>query len=149
MLADQIGKDYIQAMKDKDSFKSATLSFLRAQIKNVMIDKRVDALEDAETIVIIKKQVKQRQDSIEQFQKGGRTELAEKETKESEILKSYLPEEMSEDQVKVVVDEVIKETGANSMKDMGSVMKAVLEKVAGQADGKVVSTLVKDVLSQM
>jgi len=149
MLVDQINSDYIKAMKGRDTLKASTLSFLRAQIKNVAIEKRTEVLEDADTIAVIKKQVKQRQDSIQQFEKGGRVELAEKEKSELAILKSYLPEELSQEQLKKIVDEVIQEVGAQGMKDMGSVMKGVLSKAAGSADGEMVSTLVKESLSKL
>ncbi len=146
MLEQQISKDYIQAMKDRDRDKSSMLSFLRAQLKNVIIEKKVESLEDLDVITIIKKQVKQRQDSIAQFEKGNRQDLADKEKKELEFLKSYLPEEMPEDQIKGIIDQVIKELSASSMKDMGAVMKAVAEQVKGCADNKLVSTLVRQSL---
>ena len=149
IMISQISKDYIQAMKAKDSLKSSTLSFLRAQIKNVIIDKKKDVLEDEEVVAIIKKQVKQRHDSIEQYEKGGRPELAQKEKQELEILKNYLPEEMAAEQLGPIVEEAIKESGATSMKDMGAVMKAVMPKVAGKADNKMVSDLVKKSLAQL
>jgi len=146
-LEEKISKDYVQAMKDKDAVKSSTLSFLRAQLKNVLIDKRIDKLDDGDVISIIKKQVKQRQDSIGQFQQGGRQDLVAKETQELDILKSYLPAEMSESDLKVLVEESIKEANALSAKDMGKVMKILLLKVAGRADSKMVSDLVKQKLS--
>ena len=147
MLEDQIKKDYIQAMKDKDKLKSDTLSFLRAQLKNIIIDRRLESLEDAEVISIIKKQIKQRQESIEQYSKGSREDLAEKETKEMLILKSYLPNELSPDALKAMIQESILETGAQSMQDMGKVMKLVLQKASGCADNKIVSQLVKEALA--
>jgi len=147
MLVETINGDYIKAMKDKDSLRSSTLSFLRAQLKNSMIEKKVQELEDNEVIIIIKKQIKQRQDSIEQFEKGDRLELAEKEKKELLILKSYLPEEMPESELKTIVVAAIQEVGASSMKEMGQVMKIVQEKVAGRADNKLVSQLVKNQLT--
>jgi len=146
MLEDTINKGYIEAMKAKDRVRSSTLNFLRAEIKNLRIEKRDDQLDEQDVIAVIKKQVKQRQDSIEQFKQGGRDDLVEKEEAELAILKSYLPEEMSEDALQKVVNDVIQESGAASMKDMGTVMKTVLEKVAGQADNKMVSGLVKKIL---
>ena len=146
MLEQQISKDYIQAMKDRDRDKSSMLSFLRAQLKNVIIEKKVESLEDLDVIMIIKKQAKQRQDSIAQFEKGNRQDLADKEKKELEFLRSYLPEEMVEDQIKDIIDQVIKELGASSMKDMGAVMKAVSEQIKGRADNKLVSALVRQSL---
>lgn len=146
MLEKKISSDYISAMKAKDSFKSTTLNFLRAQIKNILIEKKLQQLEDVDVIAVIKKQIKQRQDSIEQFRNGGRPELADKEEAELAILKSYLPEELSEEAIKKLVDEAIAETQATSMKDMGKVMKVVSEKAQGRADNKVVSSLVNQVL---
>ncbi|MCR4338172.1 MAG: GatB/YqeY domain-containing protein [Candidatus Omnitrophica bacterium] len=143
MLEEQIGKDYIEAMKSKDGVRSSTLSFLRAQLKNVKIDQRLEKLSDADAIAVIKKQIKQRQDSISQYEQGGRQDLAEKEKKELDILKSYLPQEMSAEQVSAVIETVIQEVGAKSVKEMGIVMKGVLAKVGGQADSKLVSELVK------
>jgi uncharacterized protein YqeY len=149
MLAKKIDADHIKAMKARDSLRASTLSFLRAQLKNIMIDTRAEKLDDAAVIAVIKKQVKQRLDSIEQYEKGGRSDLAEKEKKEMLILQEYLPEEMTEDELIPIVNEVIKETQAAGMKDMGNVMKAVLSRVAGSADGKMVSNLVRQSLSQL
>lgn len=149
MLSKKLTADYITAMKAKDSFRVSTINFLRAQIKNVMIDRKIDELDDVEVITIIKKQVKQRQDSIEQFTKGGRKDLADKEQSELEILKEYLPEEMSAEQLEPIVNEAIKEVGATSMKEMGLVMKAVAVKVAGKADNKLVSELVRKALGSL
>ena len=149
MLEEQITKDYITAMKSKDSVKASTLNFLRAQLKNVKIDKKLEGVDDVEAIAVIKKQVKQRQDSIEQFTQGGRQDLVDKEKAELEILKIYLPQELPEEEVKVLVLESIKEVGAGSMKDMGKVMKAVGIKVAGRADNRMVSVLVKKALMEL
>jgi len=149
MLEEQITKDYIQAMKSKDSLKSSTLNFLRAQLKNVRIDKRAETVDDADVIIVIKKQVKQRQDSIEQYTQGGRPELADKEAAEMNILKTYLPEELPESEVKAIIAETIKEVEASSMKDMGKVMKAIGSKVAGRADNRMVSELVKKTLMEL
>ena len=149
MLEKKIKDDHIKAMKARDTLRSSTLSFLRAQLKNIIIDTRVEKLEDTDVIAVIKKQVKQRQDSIEQYEKGGRSDLAEKEKNEMCILQEYLPEEMTEDELIPIVNEVIKETQATGMKDMGNVMKAVLSRAAGSADGKTVSDLVRQSLSQL
>lgn len=148
-LEQKINSDYIQAMKEKNALKSSTVSFLRAQLKNVMIDQRVKELPDAEVVTIIKKQIKQRQDSIEQFENGGRADLAQKEKDEMAILKSYLPEELAESQVRQFVAEAIKESNAQGMKDMGNVMKLAMAKVAGRADGKLLSNLVKEALTKI
>lgn len=149
MLEEQIGKDYVQAMKDRDSVRSSTISFLRAQMKNVRIERKAEALEDSDVLAVIKKQIKQRQDSIEQYEKGGRADLVEKESAELAILKSYLPQEMPEAELMAVIREVIQATGAASMKDMGKVMKEVGAKVQGKADNRAVSDLVKKTLSAL
>src|ERR1039457_5885356 len=99
LLEDKIAQDYITAMKARDSFTSSVLSFLRAQIKNVKVDKRLEQVPDEDVISVIKKQVKQRQDSINQFKAGNRSDLADKEEKELSILKNYLPPEMSREQL--------------------------------------------------
>lgn len=149
MLAEQINKDYIQAMKDKDALRSSTVSFLRAQIKYAMIEKRVETLPDADVVAVIKKQIKQRQDSIDQYEKGGRADLAAKEQQELAILQAYLPPEMSPAELEPLIAAVIAETGAKGMKDMGAVMKAVGAKVEGRADNRMVSELVKKTLAKM
>ena len=104
---------------------------------------------DEDVISVIKKQAKQRQDSITQFKAGGRTDLAEKEEKELVILKNYLPPEMSAEKLKSIVEEVISASGATSIKDMGRVMKDVLSRVAGQADNQTVGALVKERLTKI
>ena len=148
-LEDKFNQDYIEAMKARDSFRTSVLSFLRAKIKDVKVDKRVEKVTDEDVIAVIKKQVKQRQDSISQFTSGGRPDLAEKEEKELVLLKSYLPAEMSADQLGAIVDDIIKANGATSIKDMGRVMKDVVTKVAGKADNQAVSALVKERLSKV
>ncbi|MFA6357840.1 MAG: GatB/YqeY domain-containing protein [Candidatus Omnitrophota bacterium] len=147
MLVDSIFNDYKAAMKSRDVLKSSVLSFLRAEMLNQATAKKKDKLDDAEIFVVIKKQIKQRQDSIEQFTKGGRIEAADKEKKELEILKCYLPAEMPQEQIKSLIEELIVVTGASSMKDMGKLMKELTEKIAGKADGKLVSDLVRQRLS--
>ena len=147
MLEEKILNDYKSAMKARDSLKSSVLSFLRADMLNQATAKKKPTLDDAEIIAVIKKQIKQRQDSIEQFTKGARLEMADKERKEYEILKTYLPPELSENQIKSLIEEAIVSTGANTMKDMGRLMKELTAKIAGQADGKLVSELVRQRLA--
>jgi hypothetical protein len=148
MLEEKILNDYKEAMKKKDTVKSSTLSFLRAEMMNVAIEKRKKALDDNEVISVIKKQIKQHQDSIEQFQRGGRLDLADKETKELGILKSYLPPQLSSEEVKKIIEEVIATVGATGPADMGKVMKEVMSGVGQSTDGKLVSELVKERLSK-
>lgn len=143
MLEEKIFNDYKQAMKNKDTIRSSTLSFLRADMANALIEKRKKNLDDADVISLIKKQIKQHQDSIEQFKIGNRQDLVDKETKELEILKSYLPEELSAEEIKKIIEETIVEIQATGPEDMGRVMKEVMAKIAGRADGRLVSDLVK------
>jgi len=148
MLEEKIFNDYKEAMKNRDTLKSSVLSFLRAAMMNTAIEKKKKNLDDNDAIAVIKKQIKQRQDSIEQFQKGNRQDLADKESKELEILKSYLPAELSSDEIKKIIEDAILSTGASGIKDMGKVMKEVTAKIAGRADGKLVSDLVRERLSK-
>ena len=149
MLEEKILKDYTAAMKTKDKIKSSTLSFLRSNLMNQAIKLKKQSLEDAEVISVIKKLLKQHQDSIEQFKQGGREDLVTKETQELEILKSYMPAQLSADEIKQIIDEVASEIQAKSLKDMGWLMKEVMKRLASQADGKLVSDLVKQRLSKI
>ena len=136
-------------MKARDSTALNTLRALKSAIKNAAIDKGgADAeLDDNEAIAIVRKQVKQRQDSIEQFEKAGRTELAANEKAEIAILDTFLPAALSADELSAIVAEVVAETGASSRADMGKVMKALQEKTGGRADGKSLSQEVMKHLS--
>ncbi len=149
LLEEKINSDYILAMKSRDKVKSATLNFLKSQLKYSHIEKKTEKLEDADVVIVIKKQIKQRQDSIEQFKLGNRIDLMDKEQAELDVLKSYLPQEMPEAEVRKIVEESIKESQAASIKDMGKVMKVIMPKVAGKADNKLVSDLVKELLSKV
>jgi len=148
MLEEKILNDYKEAMKNNDALKVSTLSFLRAQFINLAIEKKKKSLDDIDCVAVIKKSVKQHQDSIEQFKQGSRQDLADKESRELEILKSYLPPELAEEEIKKIIEEVIVLIGASGIKDMGRVMKEVTAKVAGQADGKLVSGIVRERLSK-
>lgn len=143
MLEERILADFKDAMKKRDSIKTSTLSLLRAQLKNAAIEKKKDSLDDNEAIPIIKKQVKQRLESIETFKSGGRMDLADKEQKELEVLQSYLPQALSKDALEKIIDDVIAQTQASGMKAMGMVMKEVTAKAAGRAENQLVSELVK------
>ncbi|MDD5059556.1 MAG: GatB/YqeY domain-containing protein [Candidatus Omnitrophica bacterium] len=147
MLADQIFNDYKEAMKARDTLKSSVLSFLRADMLNQATAKKKDKLDDADIFVVIKKQIKQHQDSIDQFTSGARLDAAEKEKKELEILKSYLPAEMPVEEIKRLIEEAVVSTGSSGPKDMGKLMKELTQKIAGKADGKLVSDLVRNRLN--
>lgn len=144
-LREDITSDMKGAMKAGEKEKLATLRLLVNSIKNKEIDAKHE-LTDEEVHEVIGTMVRQRQDSIEQYTKGGRDDLAEKEKSEMELLKSYLPPQLSEDEVREIVKEVVTETGASGMGDMGKVMKGVMPKVKGKAEGKMVNAVVKEVL---
>jgi len=141
-LKDKILQDMKEAMKARDQLRLSTLRLLVSQIKNREIDAKGE-LKDDEVLALIRKEVKQRLDSISQYEKGGRQDLADKERAEMEILKAYLPEELSREALLAIIDEAISATGAHSPKDIGKVMKEVMPKVKGRADGKVVNELVR------
>lgn len=142
MLNDKILADLKQAMLARDNVRVSTLRMLKSAVEYHKIEKKQENLTDADVVAVIKKQIKQRQDSIEGFEKGGRADLAEKEKAELAILKSYLPEELSSAQVEEIVKATIAELGATTRADMGKVMKAVQAKTAGRADNRVISQIV-------
>lgn len=148
MLEKKILNDYKEALKNKDKVKSSILSFLRSNLINHAIKQNKKTLEDNEVLSVIKKMAKQQQDSIQQFKQGSRDDLVVKESQELEVLKAYLPPELSQEQVKEIIEQVLSETQACGPKDMGRVMKEVMVRVANQADGKIVSELVREKLSQ-
>src|SRR5205809_7497002 len=140
-LQERIDSDLKDSMRAKDAARLGVLRMLKSALKYSAIDKSgADAqLDDAEVAQVIRKQVKQRQDSIESFEKGGRPELAAKEKEELAILQSYLPQGLSSDELTRLVRETISEMNATSKAQMGAVMKALQAKVAGRADGKTLS----------
>jgi uncharacterized protein len=143
---DRINEDLKAAMKSKDSDRLSTLRMVKTALKNREIDK-MEALTDEEAIKVLQSLVKQRRDSIEQYQQAGRIELAEKEASEIKVIEEYLPAALDDAAIARVVEETIVETGASSMKEMGAVMKAVMAKLAGQTvDGKAVNQIVKSKL---
>ena len=148
-LSDQVTEDIKNAMRAKDTIALGTLRALKSAIKNSAIEKGgADAvLEDAEVTAVIRKQVKQRQDSIAQFEQAGRTELAEKEKSEIAVLEKYLPAALTQDELDQAVAESIAETGATTRADMGKVMKVLQEKTGGRADGKTLSQAVQNKLA--
>jgi len=144
-LQKRIDEDLKDAMRAKDAARLSVLRLLKAALKNATIEK-VGAdgeLTDADAIAVIRKQVKQRQDSIESFEKGGRAELAEKEKAEMAVLNQYLPQAMSAAELQMIVTDTIREVGATSRAQMGAVMKALQSKIAGRADGKTLSAEVQ------
>lgn len=144
-ISEQIQKDMVDAMRSREELRLSTLRMVKAAIKNKEIDKRAP-LDDKETQQVLSTLIKQRRDAIEQFTKGGRQELADKEAAEIKLIENYLPKAMGEEQIAEVVKATIAEMGSPGMKDMGTVMKNVMAKLSAtgaRVDGKVVSELVK------
>mgnify|MGYP001770664091 FL=1 len=134
------------AMKSGDKDRLSTIRMLISEIKKVQIDSKKE-LSDEEIISILQKYVKQRKEAYQQYSQAGREDLANKELKEIEVVQEFLPQPLSEEEISKIVEETIKEVGATSVKDMGKVVKAVMEKVKGRAEGAVVSKIVKEKLS--
>ena len=149
-LQQRVDSDLKEAMRAKDVTKLGVLRMLKSALKYAAIAKSGTEAElsDAEAVQVIRKQAKQRQDSIESFEKGGRAELADKEKQELAILNTYLPQGMTPDELAKIVRETIAELGATSKAQMGAVMKALQAKVGGRADGKTLSVEVARQLSQ-
>jgi len=148
-LAERIQKDLVDAMRAKDELRLSVLRGIKAGIKHKEVEK-IRTLDDSESIQILQTLVKQRNESIEQFTIGNRPELAEKETRELAILESYLPASASPDEMNAAIDKAIAEVGANSMKQMGAVVKAAKSSLEGKSvDGKALSDLVRGRLSKL
>lgn len=146
-ISEQVQKDMVAAMRSKEELKLSTLRMMKSALKNKEIDKRA-TLDEKEEIAVLSTLVKQRKDSIEQFTKGNRPELAKKEADEIAIIETYMPKAVGEEEVVSAVRATIAEMGSPTMKDMGNVMKAVMAKFAGaRVDGKLVSETVKKELA--
>lgn len=145
-LQDKIENDLTQALKNRDDFTRDTLRYLKSSLKNAAINKMKE-LDESEIITVIQKEVKQRKDAIEQFKTANRPELAEKEQKEADLFEKYLPTQLSDDEIHVLVEEAIKATGATEKKDMGKIMAYIMPKIQGKADGSRISTIVMEKLS--
>jgi uncharacterized protein YqeY len=149
-IPEQIQKDIVQAMKAREEQRLSTLRMVKTALKNKEIDKRAP-LDDQEAVAVLSTLIKQRKDSIEQFTKGGRQELADKEAAEITIIESYMPKAAGEEEVAATVRATIAEMGSPTMKDMGTVMKTAMAKFAAsgtRVDGKLVSEMVKRELSK-
>lgn len=144
-LVQQIEQDMKSAMRQKDKQVLSTLRLLRATIKKEEIDKRT-TFNDEQILDVIVRAIKQRKDSVAEYSKAGREDLAEKEQNEIEILTRYLPKQLSESELRALIQETIEAVGAKTKKDLGKVMGAILPKVKGKADGKTVNQLVREYL---
>jgi uncharacterized protein len=149
MLKQKLQEDLTESMLARDTLRTSVLRMLKSAVGYYEINKGGAGYEatDEDVMTVITAQAKQRKDSIEQYKNAGRQELVDKETKELEILQTYLPEQMGEEEVRKLVEEAVNQTGATSPADMGKVMGALMPKVKGKADGSLVSKIVKEKLS--
>jgi hypothetical protein len=141
MLQETIENDLKTAMKERNEVKTSTLRMLRAALLNKAIEKKTKTLSDEDVLDTIQKQAKQRRESIEEFKKGNRADLVDKESKELTILEKYLPAKMSEEELRTIILEAIKAANAQSKADIGKVMKEVMPKLKGRADGKEINRI--------
>lgn len=146
-LKETLLQDMKEAMKNKDTVRKNTVQLIRAGVLQIEKDKQIE-LDDEGVLDVIAKELKKRRDSLPDFEKSGRADLIENLNKEIEVLLGYLPQQLTEDEIKVIVEEAVNATGASSMKDMGKVMGLITPKVKGRADNKIVSTFVKQMLQK-
>ena len=144
-LKEELMEDLKTSMKNKDSIRKNTITMVRAAIKQKEIDERVE-LKDGEVLEIISKQLKERKNAIEDFKKGERQDLVEQTEREIEILLEYLPKQLDEAEIEKIVRETIEEVEAKSMKDIGIIMKSVMPKIKGRADGNTVNKIARKIL---
>lgn len=148
-LKEQLMEDYKTAMKEHDTTTKETVNLVRAAVKQHEVDMKVVLEDDADIVPIIKKQVKMRADALDDFEKAGRSDLVDSYKKEIAVLKKYLPEEMSEDEIRKCVSSIAEASGIDKdMKNMGKLMKEIMAELKGKADGSTVSKLVKEFLSR-
>jgi uncharacterized protein YqeY len=145
-LGERLMDEMKQALKSNDKLRLSTIRMIRTAVKNKEIEQR-KTLDDDTIMRVIQGMVRKGEESVEQFKLGGRMDLVEKETKEIEILKSYLPRALSQEEILRIIDQTIEETEASSLKDLGKVMKSVMAKLGGRAEGSLINQLVKERLS--
>jgi uncharacterized protein YqeY len=145
-LEERLVQEMKEAMKSNDRLRLSTIRMIRSTVKNKEIELR-KPLDDGEIQKAIQGMVRKGEESVEQFKLGGRMDLVEKESKEIEILKSFLPQALTREEILKIIDETIEETQSTSLKDIGKLMKSVMPKLQGKADGKLVNQLVKERLS--
>jgi uncharacterized protein YqeY len=146
-LSEQLNEDMKRAMKNQDKFSLSVIRMIRSAIKNVEIDQK-KTLDDNEVLDILNREIKQRKDSLQEFEKAGRDDLAETLKKELEVIAVYMPEQLTEEEIKAVVSQTIQETGVSSKAELGKLMSALMPKVKGRADGRLVNQIVQQLLSQ-
>jgi uncharacterized protein YqeY len=145
-LSERLNDDMKQAMKNQDKFKLSVIRMIRSAIKNVEIDQK-KTLDDNEVLDILNREIKQRKDSLHEFGKAGRDDLAETVKKEIEVIAIYMPQQLTQEEIHAIVQQTIQETGASSKAELGKLMSALMPKVKGRADGKLVNQLVQQLLS--
>ena len=145
-LQERLSQEIKSAMQTRDAERLGTLRLLKSAIGYTQIERKTENLSDADFVSVVQKEIKKRRDSIEQFEKGGRPELAEKERKEIAVLDTFLPQPLSAEELEQLVKATIQELGATSKKEMGPVIKAVQAKAVGRADGKTISAVVGKLL---
>jgi uncharacterized protein len=145
-LKEQIPEDLKNALRNKKTLELSVLRMLQAALKNKEIDNKKEALTDEVVISVVGAEIKKRRDAVREFEKVNRPDAADQEKAEIEILMKYMPQQMSEDEIRDVVKSAVEETRAESMKDIGKVMKALMPKVKGKADGSIVNKIVKEML---
>ncbi|TFG77132.1 MAG: GatB/YqeY domain-containing protein [Thermodesulfobacteriales bacterium] len=145
-LKEQIPEDLKNALRNKKTLELSVLRMLQAALKNKEIDNKKEALTDEVVISVVGAEIKKRRDAVREFEKANRPDAADQEKAEIEILMKYMPQQMSEDEIRDVVKSAVEETQAESMKDIGKVMKALIPKVKGKADGSIVNKIVKEML---
>lgn len=144
-LSERLSEDLKKALKTGEKDTLSVIRMIKAGVKNKEIEKG-SALSDEEICVVLMSLARRGKDSIEQFSKGGRQDLATKESRELSIIQSYLPQQLTEEELKGIIKDAVKEIGASGPRDIGKVMKSIMPKAKGQADGKLVSELVKEAL---
>ncbi len=146
-LSEEIEREYLKAYKNQDKLTVSVLRILRAYLKNKQVEQR-GKLEEAESLAVLRGLIRQGKESIEQFSKGGRQDLVEKEKAELEVLSAFLPTQAPVEEIDQIIEQVIREVKAVTLKDMGKVMKPVMTRLAGRADGQMIQAKVKEKLSQ-
>lgn len=144
-LVEKINSDLIGAMKSRDEVRLKVLRMLKSELKYKAIDTGQN-LSDDEAVAVLSSAAKKRKEATDEYRRGGRDDLAEQEMAESEIIQQYLPEQLSEDELTKLVEKAVAETGAESMKDLGAVMKVLMPQIRGRADGKSVNIAVRSIL---
>lgn len=144
-LKEQLAQDLKSSMKNKETIRKNTVQMIRTAILQIEKDKKV-TLEDEDILDVIAKQLKQRRDVLPEYEKSGREDLISQLKEEMDVLMGYLPKQLTDEELRPIVEAAVKETGASSMRDMGKVMAAVMPQIKGRADGKAVNAIVKDLI---